>query len=257
MTSKRIVENEYFKRAALPGEIKLCLGLNGQPVEAAELTYSLNLHDGLAHLNLDLPRGAISGDMLGVDLSILDETRIDPFVNRAELVVRPEQRTRPGPGGRDKDTTPAGDPRRLGPAGIAFPNIRLVRKHEWDQCGMDEYSALRAVSLGGGGDQQKPAYQFQINVDNLFLQAEQRGAQWRKAVLESQWANGLTILGLGLQREYFAESDSSSQGDRASDPGDSFEFEDLAKYFSDAVAPVLIPVVNELGSISADELLED
>ena len=253
------VENEYFKRAALPGEINLCLTLNGQPVEAAGLTYSLNLHDGLAHLNLNLPRGAIRDDMLGVELSILDETRIDPFVNRAELVVRPEQRTRPGSGGRDKGTTPEGDTKRLGPAGIAFPNIRLVRRDEWDQYGMDEYSALRAVSLGGGGDQRKPAYQFQINVDNLFLQAEQRGAQKRKAVLESQWANGLTILALGLQREYFADSDSSSQGGGAPGPGVSseFEFEDLATYFSDAVAPVLIPVVNELGSISADELLDD
>ena len=253
------VENEYFKRASLPGKHDLRLILNGQPVEAAELTYSLNLHDGLAHLNLNLPPSAIRDDSLVVELSIVDETRINRFVNRAELVIRPEQRTQPGSGGRDKNTSHDGDAQRPRPAGIAFPDILLVRRPQWDEYEMSQYSALRAVSLGGGGDDHKPAYQFQINVDNMFLQREQRRAQNRRSVIEAQWINGLTILALGLLRGYSAGADGNSRGGSALGPSapSELDFEDLAAYFSDAVGPVLIPVVNELGSISADELLDD
>ena len=161
------VENRYFKRASLPGRVSIEMLLNGKKVNRSEFTYSLILHDGLAHLNLDIPPSAIAGDTLAVELNVIDETRIDPFVNVAELTVRPPQKTNPGPGRRRRPNEPGNAVERLGPAGIAFPKIRLIKKDGWDKYEMDEYSALRAKPLGGGSESESN-YAFLVNVDNVF-----------------------------------------------------------------------------------------
>ena len=252
------VENEYFKRAALPGRIELKLQLNDAPVSLSELTYSMNLHDGFAHLNLNLPESAISGDALVVELEVRDEARVDTFVNRAELPVRPAQPKGPGRGGGGGGNGPKGEgTKRLRPAGIAFPDIRLVEEGDWDECKMNEFSALRVEPLGGGGAEEQPPYQFRINVDNVFLKIEQRGAPGRRDVIQAQWVNGLTIIALGLLREHAEDGSEGSKNGDGSDQLSEIEFDELAAYFSDAIAPVLLPVVNELGSLTPDEIVDD
>lgn len=242
------VRNDYFQRPDQPGEHELTLKLNGDDVKPSDVTYILNLHDGYAHLNLTLPNSVEVGDTLHTKLSITDDVLLDPFINEANLKVIHKQGGS-GSGGprRSRDTADAkSDKQAVQSAGIRFPEVVLVEKEDWNKHKMDAFSAMRVENRGGeaGGPTE---YRFFINIDNRYLLAELRSKKGDFEVIRAQWQYTLVFLGLGLLRELDKRRDvKDEQPEKIK--------EDLIGPITDAIAPMVIPIVRNLGSLDSKDI---
>ena len=230
------VEDDYFDREILPGSLDVSIHRDGNPIASPEYTYVMRLSQGVGHLSLDLPPSVVVGDRLIVEVWVKDETSIRPFVNKAHLLVLPEQKTQPGGG----DTH-----RKLTPSGIEFPTIREIREEEWGEFDMDKWSALRVKNLGKREPSDATRYLFAVNMDNEYLRSERRSTARKKDLFDAQWKYGLVLLGLGLLRE---PREGATQLAEHSDDGE------RVALTSDAIGPVLLPVINELGELDVDDL---
>ena len=238
------VEDDYLDRVILPGSLDVSIHRDGNLVATPEYTYVMRLSSGIAHLSLDLPPSVVDGDQLTVEVCINDETLISPFLNKARVTVLPEQEKRPGGGGGKRNR--GGGSRRLSltPSGIEFPQIDEVREGQWNTYEMNKWSALRIVNLGKDETSRATKYIFAVNMDNEYLRAERRSTPRKKDLFDAQWKYGLVLLGLGLLREPEGEApESAEQND---------ERERVAT-MSDAIGPVLLPLINELGELDLDD----
>ncbi len=238
------VEDDYFDRAILPGSLDVSVLRDGNPVPSPEYTYVMRLSSGIAHLSIDLPPSVVEGDQLIVEVCVNDETLITPFENTARIAVLSEQMTRSGGGGRRRRGS--GDNRlSLTPSGIEFPEIDEIREERWDVNEMDKWSALRVVNLGKDEASGATRFLFTVNMDNEYLKAERRSAPRKKDLLDAQWKYGLVLFGLGLLRE--PQEDTS-------DVAGQFDERKRIAVTSDAIGPVLLPLINELGDMDLDDL---
>ena len=191
------VEDEYFDRAILPGSLNVSIQRDGNLIASPEYTYVMRLSSGIAHLSLDLPPSVVADDRLIVEVHVNDETSITPFVNKARIVVLPEQKTQSG-GARSTRRRGSGNARlSLTPSGIEFPQIKEVREEQWGAFEMTKWSALRVMNLGKDETSDATKYLFAVNVDNEYLRSERRSTPRKKDLLDAQWKYGLVLLGLG------------------------------------------------------------
>ena len=238
------VEDDYFDRAVLPGSLDVRIHRDGNPIASPEYTYVMRLSSGIAHLSLDLPPSVVDGDQLIFEVCVNDETLITPFMNRARIAVLPEHKTRSGGGGRRHRGS--GNARlSLTPSGIEFPQIDEIREEGWGAAEMDKWSALRVVNLGKDKTGDSTKYLFAVNMDNEYLRAERRSTPRKKDLLDAQWKYGLVLFGLGLLRE--------PEGG-ASEVAEQIDERERVAATSDAIGPVLLPLINELGKLDLDDV---
>jgi hypothetical protein len=120
---------------------------------------------------------------------------------------------------------------------------------------MDAYSALRAVDAGtselssDGDGGSLGTYDFFLNMDNRFLKAEIESSKADPAVLKAQYEYGMALVGMGAVKYALDVEKSTPEGD---DP--EVTPQDVVKYASDAVAPMLLPMLNALGDLTAADL---
>lgn len=244
------VRNDYFQRPDQPGEHELTLKLNGDDVKPSDVTYILNLHDGYAHLNLTLPHSVEIGDTLYAKLSITDDVLLTPFINEANLkVIHKQEGSGSGGPRRSRDTADdKSDKQAVQSAGIRFPEVVLVEKEDWNKHKMDDFSAMRVENLGGeaGGPTE---YRFFINIDNRYLLAELRSKKGDFKVIRAQWQYTLVFLGLGLLRELDKRRDVKDEQHEQIK-------EELIGPITDAIAPMVIPIVRNLGSLDSKDIQE-
>jgi len=247
------VVNDYFRRTSLPGQWSVV----GRIGEAdVPLNANVNLHNGMAHLNVTLPPSASPGDTLDVFIAVTDETLVVPFANHAVIRVRPEQvhTSDKDPGGRRDNPPPkTGGPKEEKPGGISLPEPIPVFRDQWSNHDMDRYSAMRAVSVGTeeGGD--LGAYDYFINMDNDFLLTELKGNRLNPDVLRARYKYGMQLVALAAVRRASEEPrDPSPDGDDAVQ----WTAEDLVAAASDALAPVLLPMVDILGDLDEEAVGE-
>lgn len=244
------VRNDYFQRSDHPGRHELTLKLNGDDVKPSDVTYILNLHDGYAHLNLTLPNSVEDGDTLYAKLSITDDVLLDPFVNEANLkIIHKKGGSGSGGSRRSRDTSDdKSDKQAVQSAGIRFPKVVLVKKEDWNERKMDAFSAMRVENLGGEAEG-PTEYCFFINIDNRYLLAELRSRKGNSEVIRAQWQHTLVFLGLGLLRELDKPREvKGEQHDKVK--------EELIGPITDAVAPMVIPIVHNLGSLDSRDIQE-
>ncbi len=239
------VEDDYFDRAILPGSLDVTLNRDGHAIASSEYTYVMRLSSGIAHLSLDLPPSVVAGDQLKVDVYVNDEILISPLVNEARIEVLPEQEIR-SRGGGDRRRRGRGNARlSLTPSGIEFPEIDEIRQDRWEKEEMDKWSALRVVNLGKDLTDGATKYLFAVNMDNEFLRAERRSSPRKKDLLDAQWKYGLVLLGLGLLRE--PEGNTSKFAEQSDE-------RDRIATMSDAIGPVLIPLISGLGELELADI---
>ena len=90
------VVNDYFSRGHYPGDYVL-RSRDGLFQNGFLPGHTLNLQNGIATLNLALPKGTKLDDTLQYELIVQDETLVDPFVNRFVISVGTYQEPRGGP----------------------------------------------------------------------------------------------------------------------------------------------------------------
>lgn len=247
------VENEYFNRKIDPGEFELFKVIDGK--EFVYDTYSCNLRNGIATLNLKLPYACEIGDLLSFKAVATDRTKaIEPFINHILLKISAEQIQKKG--GKSSRRNPPlernGGNREL-PSGMQLPNIQKVYESSveghktWDDMTppFDKYTALMAKNVGSDYDDYDSSgiYDFFINVDNIYLQNEIKGTKRDPVALTDCFVYGMTLLGMSLIHENINKIKSNEDQNEE-------DIEAKVAEFTKAVAPVLIPIIVDLGELS-------
>lgn len=247
-------ENEYFNRKIDPGEFELYQIVDNE--EFTYDTYSCNLRNGIATLNLKLPNSCSVGESLQFKAVATDRTRvIEPFQNHIILNIGSPHKQKKG-----KKSTRRNPPweknegdREL-PSGMQLPNIQKVYEYSkegyktWENMNppFDKYSALTAKNIGSDDDDATDIYDFSINVDNIYLQNEIKGSRRDSKALTDCFVYGMTLLGMSLIHENMNKKKKRDDDD---DKGND-DIELKVKTFTKAVAPVLIPIIIDLGDLS-------
>lgn len=251
------VVNDYFIRAQVPGQyvVEVVDGMS----EQLEMNHSLSLHDGRANWSVEIPDELKVGDSLTVICTVSDETLQDAFVTTVCLEIVPKAE-RPGGGGRSKRRTSAGGPEGdITPAGIRMPDVVIVREQEtegcrsWAQEDFDQYSACKVVAdVEMDGKQEKTAYTFYINLDNIALLTDMKYSKQDAAVMEAKFKYGNILLGLAMIQDAEKRTILSPIDDTAD--GAEQSVETTIKNVSRAFAPFLIPTIDYLGALSAENV---
>jgi hypothetical protein len=253
------VENEYFSREIDPGEFSLL-----QITDNSRLpheNYSLNLQNGIASLNLQLPDNCKVDDTIKFVAITTDPTQIKPFENYFNLkVINPyKQDTTPTEGKRRKPPKEKPGEEREISSGIALPNITEVHEADWEtkKPPFDKYTALRITNAGtmNEDEEAEDIYDFFINMDNHYLKHELRIGKQESDIIRARFKYGMVLLGLALIRENIDRNESiEKKEDQYTDENGSEEnIEDLVAVFTKAVAPVLLPIIDSLGSLDVDD----
>lgn len=260
LTFETDVENEFFRRSLDPGELEVKATLNGEPVQ---LTSTMNLFNGLAHLNVTLPENTRVGDRLRVTVIVTDWVVVEEFVNHADVDIHAA--IAPSSGGfgkrddhRPKNTEGSVEPR---PAGIAFPEVQWAYKADWNReawiTPMNEFSGMRATLADAADELTGVAqYDFWVNADNIFLQTELKATKQDPELVRAKFKYGMTLVGLGALRR--ASELKGVTVDSLDLPGRDVRSngqsgEELVAMATDVVAPMLLPMIDGLGGLELEE----
>lgn len=248
-------ENEYFAREIEPGQFSLfrVTGENNPPHE----NYSIHLQNGIASLNLQLPNDCKVEDQLEFLARTTDPSRIDPFENRFRLKILPAAVKEGESGNRRKPPSDKSGNEREIPSGIALPKITPVYESEWDSKNppFDKYTALRIINAGSSEDigdtEDENIYDFFVNMDNQYLKYELKTVRSQPDIVKARFKYGMVLIGLALVRE---ESEGKKKvikehANAINDEESDGNIEDKVEQFTKAVAPVLLPIIDSLGSL--------
>jgi hypothetical protein len=258
--------NDYFSRSTDPGRFSIWHEANGErrPV----LNYvGPNLQNGIATLSVQLPEECAPGDELRFLAIVTDAGRVDPFENRFIVKVRPAADPTGELGTRRKPPTKEPGTDRDAPAGITRPNIIKVHEADWDKQTprFDRFTALRIKDAGteepnGASDDKPSVYDFYVNMDNLYLRSEMKPASADAELLRNRFIYGNVLLGLALLHQ--EELDKKSRRERRTAEGNDDDeeadqevnIEARIAQFTQAIALVLLPMIESLGGLDVAEL---
>lgn len=242
--------NDYFARSVDSGSFELWVkhpDSSAAPVE----DFVLNLHNGSATLNFNLPAPAAVGSQLRYTSVVSDPTQIEEFENAFVLSIAPPAESVGGNGKRRKPPSPNKGKDRESSAALALPTILPVYEAEWTQQDpvFDQYTALR-IKRSVEGEQDGDAtevFDFYINMDNAYFKHELKYSKGNDDLLTAQWKYGLVLIGLGLLQE---EKQHGSRPGEADEEADTLP--DAVDRMSRAVAPVLLPMIDYLGDLDLE-----
>ena len=233
-------EDSYFVRDHEPGEWKVFRKIDGEWVGAGGWTTS-GPQSGIAHLTFDsLPKDAAIGSTLEYRIDIIDPVQFDPFSVELTLdVVAASGSGGGGGGGGTRVNTGKGNAGDS--AMLNLPNIVTVTRDKWGD-EFNELSALRVKHVGLDDDSEAPVYDFYVNVDNKFLLHSQKESTGDAELLRKQFIYGFVLVGLALIQEH-----------KRDEPTDESEpVEDFVERTTRALAPILVPMIQTIGSLTED-----
>lgn len=253
LTFETDVVNDYFTRDRARGSLDVTGWLNDEP---CQLGYSMNLYNGYGHLNIHLPPAAKERDRLLLRVRVDDETLVEPFVNDADLRILSAQVSESGSSGRrsSREDDLHEGVRKLRPSGITLPKVIEVTRDGWGDKEMDEYSAVRirqAQSEEEAGG--RNVYDFFLNVENVFLQTEQKASPVKADLLQARFKFGMVLVGLGLLRSSMGRGEQDKDEEEDENGVTEVPPEDLVARGTDALAPILLPMIDSLGELELDE----
>ncbi len=250
--------NEYFGRDIHRGIFSITY-FDGK--NEKEVQHTLNLSNGIATLNLTLPSEINVNDVIKFTTTTTDNTRYEPFINEFILNIKKPLSKKPSkPGKRRKPPKDELGNSREKPSGIQLPKIIKVaqnpKSNQKAWVGMsppfDENSALRithALTIEADkltGEETKDIYDFFVNVDNIYLKTEQKTSKEESDVISAKFIYALVLLGLSI-----LNNDLKMIHDNDDDKDEDLELK--IEDFSKAIAPVILPIINELGGLELDQ----
>jgi len=256
------VVNDYFSRLQNKGTFTLRVLSNGQPENIQ--SYSLNLQNGRATLSLKLPESFSIGDMIEYEAKVTDGTLVDPFINRFVLSVSPQQQPQGDISERSKPPVNRNGKMRELPGGVAIPEVFEVFESDWEyrKPKFDQYSALQiiqeeAVDEDTTGNGSSALYSFWVNMDNIYFKTECKYSKEDPKILKARWKYGLTLLGMALiQADAKAEKSTTTEETKSQiEEEEALTIEQRVFQTSSAVAPVLLPIIETLGSLTEEQVV--
>jgi len=254
------VVNDYFTREIDRGEFSLyCKDGSGRKIHEG---FNCNMENGIATLNLTLPDSCKVGDILDFEAVVNDRTLVEPFTNRFRLTVlgkaekkKSDKSKRRKPPGNKEGTD------REMPGMIQPPRpTKVYEDPKEGQRGwadmtppFDKFSALRIVDTGESDDESddgKTIFDFYINMDNVYLRSEQKGSKREPSVLEACFLFGMVLVGIALIHDDLQSEKARKTEDYKGDMEEAGQpnIEDRVEDFTKAIAPILLPMIENLGS---------
>jgi len=228
-------EDNYFKRDIDPGV--LTVYCDGDKYTCA----IVNLWNGVATLNMELPNNAEVNDEYDFLVQITDPSRIAPFENHFKVVVKGEAKSHiQSEGGTRVPPMGKGEGKGNMPGTMGVPDIYPVKEEDWPTYNFDQESGVAVRHKS------EDEYEFFINVDNVFLKTEQKISKADPDLLESQFTNGLALIALAALNEFEKQSDFEKEQSGEIDV--QLEIFKLTK----AISPFILPIIRDLGSLSYD-----
>jgi hypothetical protein len=263
ITFETDAENDYFGRATETGQFSLFI-VNGEHRVPVADYVGPNLQNGIGTLSVQLPLNCQVGDQITFLALVTDSSRLEPFENRFVVKVLPAAQPSGQPSTRRKPPSGQnGDDREVA-AGIALPNIIEVYEADWDKQTppFDKNTALRIKNAGlsdenGGNGDAKPIYDFYVNMDNLYLKTEIKPANKDPRLINARFTYGMVLLGLALVQQDEAEKAKvvkANEDDESEDDEAEANIEQKVADFTQAVAPVLLPMIDSLGDLDDDQV---
>jgi hypothetical protein len=180
---------------------------------------------------------------------VTDPSRIDPFKNH--LILKAETGSPSGgggPGGRRKGgNTGQGD--MGGGSLLALPQVTTVTEERWNEYDFNERSALKIVATGLSSEAE--VYDYFVNIDNKYLRIAQKEPKSDSQLLEKQFTYGLVLIGMAILQDH-QHARKRTDGDGRD--GDGSSIEEIVASTTRAVAPILLPLIEAIGGLSADDL---
>ena len=231
-------ENEYFDRAADPGEIQVDPGL--------DLIEASHLWNGTFRVRFRVPWDAQHGDVTKVKFAVSDVECLaqGAFVSRFDLVATPgvTNSNLPGP-----DTDPR--PSRLLPETnhseasplLKLPTPQPVKKDAWHKdLGIEgPLDAFRIKSGPDGG------YDFYVNEDCTWLLTEQAEKKNDPARVKHWFTWGLALAALGMIRQMKHDPEQGDRDEKDETEDRELNLEAIGRA-CDGLARVIIPMFRVL-----------
>lgn len=185
---KTDAENEYFDRDNEPGEFQLYLN------DIVISDYTLNLWNGVANLNVSLPKESKVGDILRFKNQVNDVSLIEPFLNEFFISIDDPTDKKSGTPGKRKPPASRDSGNDVEQtSNLDLLGIIEVRKSKWDSHDFDKDSALKVLDSGENG------YDFFINMDNIHVQTEIKlKSDAEPEILEARYKYGMVLIGLAF-----------------------------------------------------------
>lgn len=262
--------NDYFKRQVNSGSFSL-FRVSGQHRSSVSDYVGPLLQNGIAVLSMELPANCEVGDQLEFEAVVSDPILLDDFVNRFSLNVKAEVIPGPSePGKRRKPPSQEPGQERELPSGISIPNIIPIYEKDWNSFDppFDRYAALRVGITDEAGehsnaddDNRHDVFDFKINMDNVFLKTELKSSKDEIELVHKRWQYAMVLVGLALlhddrqQRKANQNGNGHNRSDNLqaeAEESSTETIEDKVAKVSTALAPVLLPMIESLGSLDLE-----
>ena len=129
------------------------------------------------------------------------------------------------------------------------PQVTTVTEEHWKEYDFTERSALKIVATGLSTEAE--VYDYFVNIDNKYLRIAQKEPKSDPRLLEKQFTYGLVLIGMAILQDY---QHARKRADADGRDGDSSSIEDIVVTTTRAVAPILLPLIEAIGGLSADDL---
>jgi hypothetical protein len=262
ITFETDVVNDYFYRLENEGVFSLQITNGGELREVD--SYSLNLQNGKATLSVRLPGECSVGDVIEYEAQVTDDTLLEPFINKFVLTVGSPLKVRESPS--IKDGKPPGKEnghQREIPTGLSIPEIHEVYESRWEsrKPKFDQYSALQilqeeAADPESTSDGNTAVYSFWVNMDNIYLKTEMKYSKTNSEIIKARYMYGLVLIGMALIQANASAEKVKTDDESRDQEGDVEELtlEERVFRISSAIAPVLLPLVESLGSLTEEQI---
>jgi hypothetical protein len=230
------VQNDYFNRPSEAGT--LVLKMDG--VVRADLIQHLSLYNGQANLTVALPAGASDGDTHVFETEIQDDYIVNSFESSFYVnVIRAEEPRSGGAGVPHRPTDPKKNGNQQTPFRFAIPEIIPVTRDDWEQRGMDRFSALVYEPTDDGGD-------YYLNMENDYLLTELKGIRDQSQIelTKARYTYSMALIGMSII-SYYKNNDSEPEGT---------DVPAVVKRISSMISPVLIPMLESMADLEIEDI---
>lgn len=244
--------NDYFNRSSYPGTFKLFIVSKNIKFEVQSFTR--NLWNGIATLNITLPSNYKPHDMIEFRSEVSDKTRSEPFLNDFMVKVLEPSKTGGTKGSRRKPPGDVGGKGRESAVGIELPKPIRIFEDKWDEHDFDRNSAMKIVHIdtikdSGNNIACRDIYQYYINMDNLYLKTYiknelSKGRDERFA--QTRFEVALVLITLAILHDYKPKKRKNNQVEGEE------HVEDMVYNTTKALAPFILPMIDALGAPDFD-----
>ena len=266
ITFETDAENDYFGRDTETGQFSLFI-VNGEHRIPVTDYVGPNLQNGIGTLSVQFPLNCQVGDGSHFLAVVTDSSRVDPFENSFVVKVRPAAQPTGSP--RQRRKPPAGetgDDREVA-AGIALPNITEVYEKDWDKQTPPSTNTPRSASrtrgptrTAGMATRSRSTTSTSTWTTSTSIRRSSRSTATPRSSTRGSptawccWGWRWSSRTRWRRRKPRQRSPAKTMREEQEKEETEVNIEKRVAEFTQAVAPVLLPMIESLGDLDEDQI---